>query len=188
VAAEAAEVSDGREPGSAEREVREGLPWYRHFYVWLIIGLLGTAVTASLWTVGIAFENADSLVRDDWYADGAQINRRLEKEETARRLGIRAGLHVDVETGEVWLDLMGDGSDGVDALRLELSHPTQSQKDRVLALQRDPSGRFRGQLERRIAGRWYAILSPASGGEEDWRVTRTVRFPNEGTIELGAGT
>jgi hypothetical protein len=73
-------------------------------------------------------------------------------------------------------------------LQLELSHPTQADKDRVLALQRDAGGRFRGQLERRIAGRWYAILSPSPGTEEGWRVSRTLQLPDEGIIELGAGT
>jgi hypothetical protein len=166
----------------------EALPWYRFFWVWFIVVLLGITVVAGIWTVVIAFENADSLVRDDWYADGTQINRRLVKEENARRLGIRAGLRVDGVTGEISLELGGQGSETVEDLRLELSHPTQASKDRVLALRRDASGRFRGQLERQLVGRWYATLSPVVSGPESWRLTRTLQLPAESIIELGDGT
>jgi len=182
------EVSDERGSHAQAGARPEGLPWYRYFYVWLIVALLGTTVSAALWTVAIAFENADSLVRDDWYAEGTHINRRLEKDAAARQLGIGAGLRVDVETGEVWLELSGRGAEGIDALRLELSHPTRAERDRVLSLRRDATGRFRGQLERRIEGRWYAILSPSNESATQWRLSRTLQLPDAGTIELGTGT
>lgn len=179
---------DTASPAETQAASKEGLPWYRFFWVWFIVILLGTTISAALWTVRIAFENADSLVRDDWYADGTQINRRLEKEQAARRLGIRADLRVDAMTGEVSLELIGAGSEALESLRLELSHPTQASRDHVLLLERDSFGRFRGQLERRIAGRWYAILGPGGEGADAWRLTHTLQLPDEGTIVLGAGT
>ena len=36
--------------------------WYRHFWPWFILALLGTAVSASLTTVVIAVRNADEVV------------------------------------------------------------------------------------------------------------------------------
>ena len=37
-------------------------PWYKHFYVWLIIGLLGLAVSASLYTVYLAHKTAEPVL------------------------------------------------------------------------------------------------------------------------------
>jgi len=37
-------------------------PWYRHFYVWLVIALLGFAVCASLFTVYLAHSTAEPVL------------------------------------------------------------------------------------------------------------------------------
>ena len=37
-------------------------PWYHHFWPWFIVALLGSAVTASLVTVVIAYRHADEEV------------------------------------------------------------------------------------------------------------------------------
>jgi hypothetical protein len=42
-----------------------GRPWYREPWPWIIIGLLGSVITASLITVWIAATNPDVLVVDD---------------------------------------------------------------------------------------------------------------------------
>ena len=34
-------------------------PWYRHFWPWFLVGLLGISVVASLWTVNVAFSLGD---------------------------------------------------------------------------------------------------------------------------------
>ncbi|HPG29005.1 MAG: FixH family protein [Spirochaetaceae bacterium] len=52
-----------------EREGRElGSPWYRNFWPWFIVALLGTSVVGSLVTVAIALDQADVDVR---IAEGA---------------------------------------------------------------------------------------------------------------------
>jgi hypothetical protein len=43
-------------------EHEEIQPWYRHFYVWLIICLLGFAVSASLYTVYLAHKTAEPVL------------------------------------------------------------------------------------------------------------------------------
>jgi len=37
-------------------------PWYRHFWPWFIIVLLGSAVTASLYTVYLAVSTAEPVL------------------------------------------------------------------------------------------------------------------------------
>jgi hypothetical protein len=40
-----------------------GGPWYRYFWPWFIVGLLGISVAGSLLTVAIAVDGADPDVR-----------------------------------------------------------------------------------------------------------------------------
>ena len=37
-------------------------PWYRYFYPWLVIALLGFAVSASLYTVYLAVSTAEPVL------------------------------------------------------------------------------------------------------------------------------
>ncbi len=179
----------GAAPG-AEPPASKALPWYRHFWPWFILLLLGAAVAASLTTVVIAFVHRDSLVSDDWYEDGTSINRRLEREKNARRLGIRAALGVDDITGEIALELEGEATDGIQRLELAFDHPTQAARDRLLTLVRAPSGHFSGQLESPLVGRWYITLAPSPGPsapdpESDWRLRQTAQLPSADRLSLG---
>ena len=138
-----------------------GLPWYRYFWPWFIIALLSASVAAGVATVVIAIANRDSLVSESWYESGTQINRRLESEANAVRRSIRAELSIDDLTGEVRIDLAGEGISNLQELVLDLSHPTQASSDLSVTLVRADSGPFRGQLSARLRGRWYASLAPS---------------------------
>jgi len=164
--------------------------WYRHFWPWFIVGLVGSAVVASLVTVWIAVANPDSLVSDDWYEDGTTINRRLERSEVARRLGVGATLRFAVDSREIELTLRGREIGAVEWLRLEMHHPTNAQRDRVVLLRRDTRGLFRGRVEESLSGRWYASLEPAEGSagerqEPGWRITETLMLPASDPVSLG---
>jgi hypothetical protein len=37
-------------------------PWYRHFYPWLIVVLLGSAIASSLFTVYLAMSTAEPVL------------------------------------------------------------------------------------------------------------------------------
>jgi hypothetical protein len=169
-----------------------GLPWYRYFWPWFIVALLCASIAAGVSTVVIAFSNQDSLVSESWYESGTQINRRLESEGNALRRSIRAELQIDDVTGEVRLDLTGEGVETVRALALALSHPTRASSDRSILLVRSDAGPFRGQLNAKLSGRWYAVLAPsdlASTGDasapvatavasDSWRLTTTLQLPS----------
>lgn len=42
---------------------RDTQPWYRHFWPWFIIAMLGTSVSASLYTVYLAVSTAEPVIR-----------------------------------------------------------------------------------------------------------------------------
>ena len=58
-----------------------GRPWYREPWPWIIIGLLGSVVIASLITVWIAATNPDGLVVDD--AEYQEIRRGLRAQDSS---------------------------------------------------------------------------------------------------------
>jgi hypothetical protein len=161
-----------------------GAPWYRCFWPWFIVVLLGTSVAGSIATAVIAISGRDALVRDDWYRDGMAVNRRIEREARAGALGISASGRLDWVTGEVRLELAGDGVADLPTLAFELSHPTRSQHDALLQLQRGDDGVFRGSLERPPSGRrFYARLEP--GNEQpEWRIGGSVVLADGQTFIL----
>jgi hypothetical protein len=170
-----------------------GLAWYRYFWPWFIVGLLGTTVVAGLVTVWIAFEYGDDVVRADYYESGKAINRRLGREQLARRLGISGRLTVESSSGVVGFVLRGPGAQGVESLELSLSHATHAGRDHTLALERVAPGRFASQWPEVIGstgGRWYASLEPRwPGGNTPaalgWRLTRTLSLPASEPIDFG---
>ncbi len=165
-------------------------PWYRHPWPWFLVGITGSAVVGSLVTLVIAIENRDALVRDDYYKEGKAINRRLEKEQRARALGVRAALVFDAGRGVIQAELSGPGIEKLDAVDLALSHATLASKDRVIELVKAPDGRYEAPLEGDLAGRWHVWLEPRppeghTGPLYDWRLARRLRLPATKPIVLG---
>ena len=68
-------------------------PWYREPWPWLLMAGPATVLVAGAATTWIAFASSDGLVAEDYYKQGLGINRRLAREEAARKLGISAKLH-----------------------------------------------------------------------------------------------
>jgi hypothetical protein len=54
-----------------------GAPWWRHGHVWLIIAGPAAVVVAGLVTAWIAVQGADTLVAEDYYRRGVEINKTL---------------------------------------------------------------------------------------------------------------
>ncbi len=172
-----------RRPGwSPTPNVPDSKPWYRQFWPWLLISLPLTSVVAGVTTLFIAMDDPDGLVADDYYKAGLAINRTLERQGEARRMGIGARGQLDLTTGDVLLSVDGlTTSPG--PLTLRLAHATRSTHDQQIELRPVPGGgnRFAGQLSDRLRqGAWTLFLEPAAG---TWRVTgRTL--VNEGGASL----
>ncbi|HXV36003.1 MAG TPA: FixH family protein [Myxococcota bacterium] len=175
------------------------MPWYRYFWPWFMVALLGTSFAAGMLTLQIAFSQRDSLVSEHWYAEGERINWRLALEANAARRAIRAELRIDELTGEVRIDLEGEGTAHLRELMLRLEHPTRESGDLSVSLRRSDSGSFYGNVNARLAGSWYAQLAPAvdppPGPETShpeiahpsgWRLSASLRLPSARPLRLGA--
>jgi hypothetical protein len=156
-------------------------PWYRHFWPWFIVVLLGTTVVAGISTVVIAFRGADSLVTDDYYRTGKSINRVLAEDREATRREANARVSID-EFVVVGLDILGDAPA---ALELELSHVTRAELDLRLRLDRGADGRYVSS-EPLPPGHYYATLRPVEAGEA-WRLRRRIAVPFDRSFSLEPG-
>lgn len=148
-------------------------PWYRHFWPWFIIALLGASVTASLTTVWISMQTTDSLVlqADDGVRNAA--DRRVAAEKLAGELGLAALVQFDADTGVVSVVMQkGELALLPPALEFELSHPAFAERDIAVTLHKalpDADGNpvWVGHLATQPQGRWYAVLKAG----EDWRLS-----------------
>jgi len=156
---------------TVEREDLE--PWYRQFWPWFIISLLGFSVIAGLSTVWIAMQTTDSLVlKSD---DGIQIvaERRIGAEQLAHELDLAAVLAIDLDTGAVSAAMRSGALDDAPAvLELEFTHPAFANRDQLITLHRaqpDTEGNpvWSGHFVKVPEGRWYVTLR--SGDE--WRLS-----------------
>lgn len=154
-------------------------PWYRQFWPWFIIALPASAVVAGLYTLWLAGQTTDSLViRAD---DGIDVvtERNTEAEQAALRLGIRAVVNIQSDTGAVVVMASAPADTRLaPSLRLQLRHPTIASRDAVidlLAAIPGPNGEptWAGHFQSPPAGRYYLFLSPsdmpASG--DTWRLS-----------------
>lgn len=60
------------------RHTLDNVSWYKQFWPWLLIGLLGVSVISSLVFVYIATSNQDPVVDGNYYKHGLTINEQLD--------------------------------------------------------------------------------------------------------------
>jgi hypothetical protein len=117
-------------------------------------------VVAGLTTVYIAFNNADTLVRDNYYKEGLAINAQLDQDRLAEELGLSAKVVIDELSGEVIVELFG-AAERHDDLQLLLIHPVDQSRDMAIDLTLVAAGRYRGDLGAKPQHRYYLRLQPA---------------------------
>lgn len=179
---------------------RDNEPWYRQFWPWFLIALPATVVVAGISMIFVAFENADSLVNDNYYRDGMAINQVLEQDLKASEMGVSATITVDNETGEILVNLLRASvpekqtlennapskNDSEEPLQLLLMHPTDEKKDQTFSLQTISSdyssSYYRTDLDAPLANRYYLRLLPLVNPA--WRLNGEITLPEVDRVTL----
>jgi hypothetical protein len=139
----------------------------------MIIAFPAAAVLAGIVTLYLAVSSDDGLVIDDYYKHGLEINRLLEREQTADDAGLT--MTVDIDAGQQVLLLSLSAHPGFEyPPRLDgvLAHATRQGLDATLNLQRVGDASYRAVDLVVPAGRWYLEV-----GTDDWRLTKRIVTP-----------
>jgi len=144
------------------------LPWYKQFWPWFIMFLPFSAVVAGIITVVIAFENADSLVAEDYYKKGLAINNNIDHQKKALELGYSATLK---RLPKNQLILTFDNAVPIEEhLNFTWRHPFKSDRDFHLTLDKQPDESYRTSSMVSTDGRWYLVIS----SKDSWLIKSTI--------------
>jgi uncharacterized protein len=142
-------------------------PWYREPMMALVLGLPLLSIVAGFSLLGIAIHagGADAIPQEVRRTGKAQVGD-IVADAQAERLGLRAHLSVDRETGAVTLSFL-EGQAVHDArLELRLIHPTAAASDIEIPLLRHNAG-YVGRMEATRRHDWLVVLSPI---DPQWRL------------------
>lgn len=144
--------------------------WYREPYVWFLIAIPLVAVIGGIITARLAVDSNDGLVVDDYYKKGLEINRVLERDDAAEKLGIKADIQLSSEQDAFRLFLTGNaGFTMPDRIDVRFLYATRSGFDKHLTLAKQNNNFYQGQLQQLQKGRWYVQIEAAN-----WRLLKTI--------------
>ena len=146
------------------------LPWYKQAYVWLIILFPSLAVFGGIITIILAVNSEDGLVVDDYYKQGLEINRVLERDQQAQAYQLDADINIDPTLEEIAIKLTAmDGFNFPEQLSVKFLHATRSGFDRDIKLILSEAQTYRGNLAILTAGKWYVHIQ-----QDEWRLIETI--------------
>lgn len=165
-------------------------PWYRQPWFWFVMSPLIVVICVVLTFVTISVFHADDRVVDNYYKQGRTINQSFEQEARAQALNLRADVAFDMVTGEVMVNLTGDGA-LPDVLHLMIGHPVNADQDQRILLQKVRDGRYRGDLTAALSHRRYLTLLPEHDVNQmrsaEWLLRGEIHFDQRDRIELRPG-
>lgn len=156
----------------------ETTPWYRQFWPWLIVGILGWGVVSSAITLTMAVSNPPQMMTGDYQRLGKLLVDTHRRADRAEALGVSGALVV--ADGRWWLDLRGNDPDALPAsVLMRYQHPTDAALDRQVMFQRGPESRYSAPFAE-LPPRGRVIVSDL---EQSWWISASLT-PEADSIDL----
>lgn len=149
---------------------KKQLPWYKEYYVWMILFFPALAVVGGIITINLAINSNDGLVVDDYYKKGLEINRTFERDQSAINYQLQADIQIDQSLEEVVIKLKANPSFVYpDNLSVSFLNSTRAGFDKVVNLVLTEKETYRGNLSKLISGKWYVHIQ-----RDDWRLIESI--------------
>jgi len=160
-------------------------PWYKYPLVWMMIFIPFTAVIMGVVMIWLAIDTDDGLVVDDYYKQGLEINRVIERDKKAAELGLNAVIEFDNSTRLIKLVFNKGLLESYPVnLPLQLQHATRENSDITIILNHGMANQYVGQLKQSISeGIWYFKIS-GKDGDAGWKLNTRSRVQAQNTIQL----
>lgn len=75
-------------------------PWWKHGFVWMILGGPAAVIVAGIATVVIAVRTPDPVVAADYYRRGIEINKTLAAKDKANLPALQGRNHAATPTAQ----------------------------------------------------------------------------------------
>jgi hypothetical protein len=159
--------------------------WYKEPWMLLVLGGPLIVVIAAITTGVIAWQGEDKVVSRDYYKQGININRYLQKDAKASELKILAEIRFDQASGKISLRLEGKTTFPESILFSISTHSaasTYESSQKIKLLQTKPNV-YEGKLTARAIQMklWHVQVEAA-----DWRLTGNWLDPERTTLTLKA--
>lgn len=155
-------------------------PWYRQPWFWFLTIAPLSAITFSMFMLGVAINMKDTMVSDDYSKEGRGINLEIARDQAATDMGLSADMAL--EKRSVILNVSTqEGPADYPYLILNLFHPTLAQNDRTIQLRSDGNGHYTGTMLQDIDGRWYYELR---GPDNQWRLKGEAWLSSDGDLHM----
>jgi len=158
-------------------------PWYRHPWPWILMAGPLIVVVAAIFTAWIAVTTDDDLVVDDYYKQGLEVNKVLERDKAAAALQLEARLRL--VDGQITVQLVSHANAPLPAqLRVTLVHPIHRKEDRKLTLSSEGSdGVYTSTMAPIGPAHWQAIIEDEAA---TWRLSGKIHLPDVPHVLLTA--
>jgi hypothetical protein len=127
----------------------------------------GAVLVAGAITTSIAFSTFDGLVAQDYYKQGLAVNKVLEREQAAARMGLAADIALAGDRHRLVVNL--HGADPAE-IGVRFAHATRAGHDFSMRLARTGPGRYEGAVPQMLPpGRWNVQVE-GGGNTSAWRL------------------
>ena len=144
--------------------------WYQYPYVWLVICLPLSAVIGGIITIRLAVVSDDGLVTDDYYKEGLEINRMLERDKASEEFELAAAINLDHQVNKIKLMLSAEnGFEFPHEIKVTFLNKTRKGFDQELLMKHSKKGIYSTVLPDLIKGNWYVQIEA-----DNWRLINSL--------------
>lgn len=161
--------------------------WYKEPWMLLVLGGPAIVVIAGLTTFYIAWQGSDKILTEDYYKQGLNINKDIQRDAKAAEYKMQAKVELDSVTGKVSLHLES-AAELPSAISFNISTSSKAAAveaiQKVTLSQRQP-GIYEGTLNNSLksdtisAALWHVKIEAA-----DWRLTSDWYDPMHTSLQI----